>query len=131
MKYLFPALILSVILGCSDAADNPTAPANYQTVPEPVLQVISIRCVFCHQPEPFSIAFKGQKPYFGIWLPDSNATILDKIQIWQSKERIGIRVIERTMPRISDTVDPTDTTQFFFPLSDDQFKTIVDWAQSE
>ena len=131
MKKIIFLLMSLFFFGCSDAADNPTSPANYQTVPEPVLQVISNSCTFCHQPEPFSIAFKGQKPYFGIWIPDGNATILDKIQIWQSKERIGIRVAEGTMPRISDTVDPTDTTQFFFPLSDDQFKTIVDWAQGE
>ena len=128
MKKIIFLLMSLFLFGCSDAADNPTSPANYQTVPEPVLQVISSRCAFCHQPEPFSIAFKGQKPYFRIWVPDSNATILDKIQIWQSKERIGIRVIERTMPRISDTIDPTDTTEFFFPLSATDYNIIVDWA---
>ena len=124
---IFLFLIL-FLLGCSNAADNPTAPANYQAVPEPVLQIISNRCAFCHQPETFSIAFKGQKPYFGIWIPDSNATILDKIQIWQSKERIGIRVADSTMPRISDT---TSTSEFFFPLSETDYDIIVDWAQSK
>ena len=125
MKKIIFLLTSLFFFGCSDAADNPTSPANYQTVPEPVLEVISIRCVFCHQPEPFSIAFKGQKPYFGIWLPDSNATILDKIQIWQSKERIGFRVADSTMPRTSDTTD------FFSPLTGDFYETIVNWAQSE
>ena len=125
--FLFMSLFF---FGCSDEADNPTAPANYQTVPEPVLQIISNSCSFCHQPEKLSAAFKGQKPYFRNWLPDSSSTFLDSIEIWQSKERIGFRVIERTMPRVSETIDPTDSTEFF-PLSPTNYNIIVEWAQSE
>ena len=125
MKYLIHLLMLYMMLGCSEVAENPTAPANYQTVPEAVLEIISDNCAFCHQPEKFSAVFKGQKPYFRNWLPDGNATFLDSIQIWQSKERIGIRVAEGTMPRTSDTTD------FFFPLTGNRYDIIIDWAQTE
>ena len=125
MKYLIHILMLSMMIGCSDVAENPTAPTHYKTVPQPVLKIISDNCAFCHQPEKNSAVFKGQKPYFRNWLPDSSATFLDTIQIWQSKERIGFRVTEGTMPRTSDTTD------FFFPLTGDRYDTILNWAQSE
>lgn len=125
MKRLFPLLILALNLGCSEVAENPTAPANYQAVPQPVLDIINFNCSFCHQPEKYSFAFKGQKPYFRNWLPDSSDTFLDSVKIWQSKERIGFRVIEGTMPRTSDTTD------FFFPLTGDRYDTIINWARGE
>ena len=125
MKKVIFLFLISVHFGCSDAADNPTAPVNYQTVPQQVLQVISNRCAFCHQPEKFSDVFKGQKPYFMNLLPDSSTTFLDTIQIWQSKERIGIRVvIEGTMPRTSDSTD------FIFQLPAVQFDIISSWVQN-
>ena len=131
MKKVIILFLIFLHFGCSDVAENPTSPDRYQIVPQPVLQIIENRCAFCHQPEKDSFVFKGQKPYFRNWLPDSSSTFLDSIQIWQSKERIGIRVMERTMPRLSEIVDPTDSVQVVFPLPGDQFDVIVNWAKSD
>ena len=131
MKKVIILFLIFLHFGCSDLAGNPTSPDQYQTVPQPVLQIIDNRCAFCHQPEKDSIVFKSQKPYFRNRHPDSSNTFLDTIQIWQSKERIGIRVRERTMPRLSETIDPTDTINVVFPLPTTLFDTIVNWAESE
>ena len=128
MKKIIFLLMSLFLFGCSDAAENPTSPVNYKNVPVPVLNIIKSNCEYCHRPRANFFIFKGQKPYFGIWLPDSSDTIPDTIQIWRSKERIGFRVAEGTMPRISDTIVPTDTTEFFFPLSATDYNIIVDWA---
>lgn len=124
MKYLIHLFMLSLMFGCSDVAENPTSPANYQTVPEPVLDIIRYNCEFCHRPGPNFDILRGQKPYFGIWLPDSSDTFPDTIQIWQSKARIGFRVAEGTMPRNNDTTD------FFLSIGDKQTDIILEWAQN-
>ena len=124
MKNIITLFLILFCFGCSEVAENPTAPPQFPTVPQPVLQIISNRCAFCHQPEKFSAVFKSQKPYFRNWLPDSSSTFLDTLVIWQSKERIGFRVADSTMPRTFDTTD------FFFPLTGDNYDTIVNWAQS-
>ena len=113
-------ILVLFLIGCADLAENPTDEANYQPIPKNVQEIILFNCSFCHQPESL-VVFKGQMPYFAISLPDT--IILDTIQIWQAKERIGIRVKEGTMPRLSDTSDE------FFPLPDDKKNIIVIWSE--
>lgn len=125
MKQLIQLLTISMMFGCSDVAENPTSPGKYQSVPSPVLNIIRSNCEYCHRPGDNFFILKGQKPYFGIWLPDSSDTFLDTIQIWQSKERIGFRVAERTMPRINDT------TFKFLSLRDEDYNIIGEWAKEK
>lgn len=117
-----PNILILVLFfsGCADVAQNPTDEANYQPIPKNVKEIILFNCSFCHQPESF-VVFKGQMPYFAYSLSDT--VILDTIQIWRAKERIGIRVKEETMPRLSDTSD------VFFPLPADRKDIIVNWSE--
>ena len=119
-----PYLLVLVLFfsGCADIAENPTDEANYQPIPEKVQEIILFKCSFCHQPESLFV-FKGQMPYFAFPFSPIDAIILDTIQIWQAKERIGIRVKEGTMPRHSDT------SNVFFPLPADEKDIIVNWSE--
>ncbi|MCH7494850.1 MAG: hypothetical protein IH825_01980 [Candidatus Marinimicrobia bacterium] len=119
-----PYLLILVLFfsGCADVAENPTDEANYQPIPKDVQDIIQENCASCHQPESL-VVFKGQMPYFAFSFSPTDAIILDTIQIWLAKERIGIRVKEGTMPRLSDTSD------VFFPLPDDKKDIIVIWSE--
>ena len=120
MRNLYFLIFVLFFSGCNDIAENPTDETNYQLIPKDVQNIIRDNCSFCHQPESI-VVFKGQKPYFAFSLPDT--TILDTIQIWQAKERIGFRVKEGTMPRLSDT------SNVFFPLPGDKKDIIVNWSE--
>ena len=120
MRNPYFLILILFLIGCTDIAENPTDEANYQPIPQNVQEIILFNCSFCHQPESL-VVFKGQMPYFAISFPDT--IILDTIQIWLAKERIGIRVKEGTMPRLSDTSD------VFFPLPDDKKDIIVNWSE--
>ena len=108
--------------GCADVAQNPTDEANIQPIPKDVQDIIQENCASCHQPESLAV-FKGQMPFFAFSFSPTDAIILDTLQIWQAKERIGIRVKEETMPRLSDTSD------VFFPLPSDKKDIIVNWSE--
>ncbi len=122
MRNSYFLILILFLSGCTDIAENPTDGANYQPIPQNVQDVILFDCSFCHQPESL-VVFKGQKPFFAFSFSPTDTIILDTIQIWQAKERIGIRVKEGTMPRLSDTSD------VFFPLPDDKKDIIVNWSE--
>jgi len=115
----FVYIVIFFFIGCADLAENPTDIDSFEIVPDAVLTFINGYCTDCHQPDSPRV-FKGQKPFFGRLSPDGN-TILDTLQIWQARNRIRIRVGERTMPR------ETDTSDVFFQLPQDQIDLISNW----
>ena len=122
MRNPYFLILVPFFSGCSDVAENPTDEVNYQPIPKDVQEIILFNCSFCHQPESL-VVFKGQKPFFAFSFSPADTIILDTIQIWQAKERIGIRVNEGTMPRESDTSD------VFLPLPGDEKDIIVIWSE--
>ncbi len=122
MRSLYLLILFLFFSGCSDVAENPTDEANYQPIPMDVQEIILLKCSFCHQPESLAV-FKGQKPFFAFSFSPVDTIILDTIQIWQAKERIGIRVKEETMPRESDT------SNVIRPLPGDEKDIIVNWSE--
>lgn len=121
MRFSFIINILFIfLLGCADLAENPTDSEHIGSVPDAVLAIIDGNCANCHQPVSPKV-FKGQKPFFRKLQPDSSTT-LDTLQIWQSRDRIRIRVSEGTMPRVSDT------SYVVFKLPQDQIDLIINWA---
>ena len=113
-------ILVFFLLGCADLAENPTDSEHIENVPDAVLTIIDGNCTICHQPVSPKI-FKGQKPFFRKLRPDSSTT-LDTLQIWQSRDRIRIRVSEGTMPRVSDT------SYVVIKLPQDQIDLIINWA---